>query len=63
MYSEIENKQRARPELRCMSIPEPIWKMSIELAEEASTSVSALIRQLIKKAYQRSKAKLVLNSE
>lgn len=58
MYSEIENKKRVRPELRCMSIPEAIWRRALELAKENSTSVSALLRQLIKKAYQRNKKKL-----
>lgn len=49
MYSEV--KARIRPDLRCMSIPVSIWKMATQLAEEDSTSVSAMIRQLIKKTY------------
>ena len=49
---------RTRPELRCICIPDLIWNMSVELADEASTSVSALIRLLIKKAYQRNKKKV-----
>ncbi len=54
-YKTEENAVKSRPELRCICIGDSIWNMAVELAGEASISVSALLRQLIKKAYQRSK--------
>ena len=47
-----------RKDLRCLCIKSEIWNMAVELADEASTSVSAVLRQLIKKAYQCNKKKL-----
>ncbi len=46
-----------RNDLRCISVTDSVWKMIKELATKESESISAFIRYLIKKEYQRSKKK------
>lgn len=58
MQQDKLNTNKCRPELRCISISNGVWEMVKELASKESESISAFIRYLIKKEYQRSKKKL-----
>ena len=56
----MENKlqdSRVRKDLKCLSLGEIAYSMAKELAQSNSLSVSAYMRILIKKQYQRFKQK------
>ena len=58
---ELNTKQRS--DLKCLSLGAEAYSFGKTLAHEAGLSVSAYIRQLIKKQYQKYQRKLVLSTE
>lgn len=52
-----KNHIRIRPFLRCVNIPDKEWGMLKELSENYEGSLSALIRKLIKREWQKDKKK------
>lgn len=54
---EDKNNLRIRPFSRCLNIPDAEWEMLKELSANYEGSLSALVRKLIKKEWQKERSK------
>ena len=50
-----QKERRIRPDIRCLSIPNPTWSQAKELAKQENRSVSSYLRQQIKVKYEEKK--------